>query len=187
MVIAWRQIPNLLTFIRILLIVPFAISLYVEAYRQALLLFFVAGLSDGVDGFLARKFNWQTRFGAIADPLADKLLLVTAYVMLCVIQVLPWWLSILIISRDLLIVGGGLAYHYMIGPYEMRPSWLGKLNTLLQITYVLLVIIEMAGLVDMARWIDPGLWLVTGVCVLSGGHYLIIWGRRGWQQWRDQH
>ncbi len=184
MVIGWHQIPNVLTFLRILLVIPFAISLYVDAYRQALLLFLIAGLSDGADGFLARTFNWKSRFGAILDPLADKFLLVTAYVMLAVIDALPLWLCLLVVGRDLFIVCGALGYHYLIGPYEMRPSLLGKLNTLLQISYVLLIIIDRSNLATLGSWVDPGVWVVAGVAVLSALHYLLIWGRKGWQQLR---
>ena len=179
--IGWHLLPNLLTFLRIVLIVPFAAALLHGHYVSALVLFFVAGLSDGVDGFLARHFNWRSRFGAIAAPLADKALLVTTYLMLTLIGQLPWWLFALVIGRDLVIVAGATAYHFVLGRYEMQPSLLGKLNTLVQIVVALAIVIS------LARWPMPaavqavGVWLVTVMAVLSGLHYVLLWGRLAWR------
>jgi cardiolipin synthase len=176
--IAANQIPNILTIIRILLVIPFAICVYTAEYLQALVLFFVAGLSDGVDGFLARQFNWKSRFGAIADPLADKLLLVTAYLMLAMTQQIPMWLLYLVIGRDILILIGALGYHYLISRYDIAPSWLGKTCTLLQIVYVLLVIMSLANL-PMPQWaVTEGVYVVGLITILSGIHYYIVWGTK---------
>lgn len=178
---AWRWIPNALTFVRILLIVPFARALLVQEYRLALLIFAVASVTDGLDGFLARHFNWRSRFGAVADPLADKALLITAYLMLTYTSVLPLWLFALILSRDLLIVGGALVYHYSIGRFEMEPSIPGKLNTLIQIVVILGIIVILAGLPVQPIWLDIGVWLVAVSAVFSGGHYIVVWGKRAWR------
>ncbi len=185
MLLKWHHLPNILTFLRIVLVVPFAASLYFEYYRQALLLFFIAGLSDGVDGFLARHFNWKTRFGAIADPLADKLLLVTAYVMLTVTGHLPLWLTVLVFARDIIIVSSALIYHYWIGAYEMKPSMLGKANTFLQIVYVLMVVVSLAGINMPPVAIEFGVWIVALIAVLSCTHYGIVWGRKAYLQRRS--
>lgn len=175
---ALNQIPNILTVIRILLIVPFAFAVYYAMYLEALLIFFVAGLSDGIDGFLARQFNWHSRFGAIADPLADKLLLTTAYIMLVWTGQLPLWLLILILGRDLMIVIGALLYHYLISHYEIKPSLLGKTCTLIQIIYVLAVMISLAEW-PMPYWVTEfGLYLVSVITCLSGIHYLSVWGKK---------
>ncbi|MCK0164749.1 CDP-alcohol phosphatidyltransferase family protein [Marinobacter sp. S6332] len=178
---AWRWIPNALTFVRILLIAPFARALLVQEYRLALLIFAVASVTDGLDGFLARHFNWRSRFGAVADPLADKALLITAYLMLTYTSVLPLWLFALILGRDLLIVGGALVYHYSIGRFEMEPSIPGKLNTLIQIVVILGIIVILAGLPVQAIWLDIGVWLVAVSTVFSGGHYIVVWGKRAWR------
>ncbi len=175
-----HHIPNLLTFLRIILIVPFAYSLYFEYYRQALVLFFIAGLSDGVDGFLARHFNWKSRFGAIADPLADKLLLVTAYIMLTITGHLPLWLTVLVFSRDIIIVISALVYHYWIGAYEMKPSMLSKINTFLQILYVLMIVISLAGVTMPLIAMDYGALGVACIAVLSCAHYGLVWGRKAY-------
>lgn len=176
----WRWIPNALTFLRVLLIIPFAISLYNEQYRSALLVFLIAAASDGFDGYLARHFDWKSRLGAIADPLADKALLITSYLMLTLTGVLPLWLFLLVIGRDLVIVSGGLAYHHFIGRFDMQPSMLGKLNTLVQILVVLAIVIYLAGY-PMQPWVIPGgIWLVAATALASGLHYILVWTRRAW-------
>lgn len=183
--IAANQIPNVLTILRILLILPFAFAVYYAMYQEALLIFFIAGLSDGIDGFLARQFNWKSRFGAIADPLADKLLLITAYIMLVWTQHLPVWLLVLILGRDILIVIGALLYHYFVSHYEIKPSLLGKTCTLIQIIFVLALMIDLAGW-PMPDWaLVYGLYLVTLITFLSGLHYVSVWGKKAWLLKRD--
>jgi cardiolipin synthase len=178
---ALNQIPNILTVLRIILILPFAFAVYQANYTHALLIFFIAGLSDGVDGFLARQFNWKSRFGAIADPLADKLLLITAYVMLMWTNQLPLWLLLLILGRDLFIVIGALLYHYFVSHYEIKPSIFGKACTLIQIVYVLTLIISLAGW-PMPVWaIEYGLYLVALITGISGIHYCIAWGYKAYR------
>lgn len=173
-----RHIPNILTFARLLLVLPIMWCLYVEYFRQALLLFFIAGLSDGVDGYLARKYNWKSRLGAIADPLADKFLLVAAFVTLTLMGEISWQLGLLVLGRDLVIVIGALIYHYRFGRFDITPSYLGKLSTLLQITFVLVVVMTLAGLPMPEIAITGGQWLVGVVTLLSGLHYTLIWGGR---------
>ena len=186
--IAANQIPNILTIIRILLVIPFAISVYSAHYLQALILFFIAGLSDGVDGFLARQFNWKSRFGAIADPLADKLLLVTAYIMLALTDQIPMWLLYLVIGRDVMILAGALGYHFFISHYDIRPSWLGKSCTMLQIVYVLMLIMSLAD-ISMPLWaLEEGLVIVGVITVISGLHYYLIWGIKAFRYRQlDEH
>lgn len=181
----WRWIPNALTFVRILMIAPFAAALMAKEYRFALVIFFVAAATDALDGFLARHFNWRTRLGAIADPLADKALLITAYLMLVLTGVLPPWLFWLVLGRDILIVCGGLAYHYSVGRFDMQPSLPGKLNTLVQILVALAIIILLAGL-PMQPWvIEAGVLLVTASAIFSGAHYIGVWSLRAWRAKRQ--
>ena len=136
-----RHLPNLLTLLRLLLTLPIAWLLLSERFAAALWLFAVAGASDALDGFLARRFGWVSRVGSVLDPLADKLLLVTSYVCLGLSQVLPWWLTLLVLLRDALIVGGALVYRVLVGALQMRPSLLGKASTLAQIILVLAVLL----------------------------------------------
>jgi len=186
MTVPLRQIPNVLTFLRILLVIPFAASLFYDYYRQALAIFFIAGLSDGIDGFIARHFNWKSRLGAIADPLADKLLLVTAYIVLTIMGHLPTWLTVLVFSRDIIIVVGALIYHYFIGQYRIMPSVFGKLNTFVQIIYALVIIMHLAGFSMPSVAIAYGLYLVAFLAVLSGIHYIVVWSNKGLNEIRNQ-
>ena len=181
----WRWIPNALTFLRILLIAPFAAALMAKEYRFALVIFFLASATDAFDGFLARHYNWRTRLGAIADPLADKALLITTYLMLAITGVLPAWLFWLVLGRDLLIVCGGLAFHYGVGRFEMQPSLPGKLNTLIQILVALAIIILLADL-PMQPWVmDVGILLVAASAIFSGAHYIGVWSLRAWRAKRQ--
>ena len=181
----WRWIPNALTFLRILLIAPFAAALMAKEYRFALVIFFLASATDAFDGFLARHYNWRTRLGAIADPLADKALLITTYLMLVLTGVLPAWLFWLVLGRDLLIVCGGLAFHYGVGRFEMQPSLPGKLNTLIQILVALAIIILLADL-PMQPWVmDVGILLVAASAIFSGAHYIGVWSLRAWRAKRQ--
>lgn len=181
----WRWIPNALTFLRIILIAPFAAALMAKEYRFALVIFFLASATDAFDGFLARHYNWRTRLGAIADPLADKALLITAYLMLVLTGVLPVWLFWLVLGRDLLIVCGGLAFHYGVGRFEMQPSLPGKLNTLIQILVALAIIILLADL-PMQPWVmDVGILLVAASAIFSGAHYIGVWSLRAWRAKRQ--
>lgn len=176
-----RWLPNALTFLRIALVVPFAGALLQGSYRLSLLIFFVAAVTDALDGFLARFFNWRSRLGAIADPLADKSLLIVAYLMLTITGVIPVWLFALVLGRDLVIVAGALAYHYGVGRYEMAPSRVGKLNTLIQVVIVLAMMVFLAGW-PMPAWVmTGGVWLVAASALVSGGHYVFVWSVRAWR------
>ena len=173
-----RQLPNLLTVLRLLLTIPIAWLLLAERHGQALGLFAVAGFTDALDGFLARRFKWITRLGSILDPIADKLLLVTSYLCLSLTSVLPWWLTAVVLLRDLLIVSGASLFRYLVGPLQFRPTWLGKLSTLLQIVLVLAVLLELSILPAFAE-VRPALVItVLLLAVLSGGHYVWVWGRK---------
>ncbi|SFR41152.1 cardiolipin synthase [Marinobacter daqiaonensis] len=174
----WRWIPNALTFLRILLVMPFAYMLASGQYRLALALFIIASVTDGLDGLLARAFGWKSRLGAIADPLADKLLMLAAYLVLSLTMVLPWWLFAVVLIRDVVIIGGGLMFHRLIGPFDVTPSMTGKLNTLIQIMAALAVIMIEAGF-DLPPWSHTAaVWSVTVMAIISGSHYVALWGLR---------
>lgn len=175
-----KDIPNLLSIARILLSLPVAWLLLEGRFGEALLLFFVAGVSDGLDGYLAKRFGWRSRLGSILDPLADKMLLVTSFLCLTWVGLIPFWLVALVMGRDLVIVLGGLAFHWLIGHYEMEPTWVSKFNTVLQITLVLALVLS-NGLYALPEMLLLG--LVYGVCVttvLSGLDYVWTWGRKAY-------
>ena len=171
-----RDIPNMLTIIRLLLVFPLVILLWQELYASALLVFFIAGLSDGLDGYLAKRYNWTSVFGSVADPIADKLLMVSSYFVMCWQLHLPWWIFVLILIRDLVIVSGGLFYHHLFGVKEMLPTYLSKTNTFLQILLVLVVMFGLAFNYDLQVFITWLIYLVTFTTVGSGLQYSIIWG-----------
>lgn len=169
-----KSIPNMLTILRILLVVPFVWVLLNEMYQLALLLLFIAGTTDGLDGFLARRYGWYSWFGSVADPVADKILLVVSYVILGVLGHLPAWLVYLVVARDIVIFTGAFVYWRMVGHFEGKPSWLGKTCTFMLIVYGLLVLLHLAVLPVPAAIIDWGAWLIAVLCVASGLHYVYL-------------
>ncbi|NVJ60944.1 MAG: CDP-alcohol phosphatidyltransferase family protein [Gammaproteobacteria bacterium] len=173
-----KQIPNLITVIRVLLIAPLIYLLEQQSYYQALWIFFIAGISDGIDGFLAKRFNWKTRFGAILDPLADKLLLVSTMLLLSLNNEMSWWLFGLVTARDLIIVAGAVFYHRALGPYDMQPSRLSKSNTFFQILFVVSLLISL-GFYVLPNWYLLTVEVIVYVSTISSGlHYIILWGGR---------
>ncbi|MCW8918644.1 MAG: CDP-alcohol phosphatidyltransferase family protein [Gammaproteobacteria bacterium] len=173
-----RDIPNLICVLRILLVPPIVMGLLRGEFATVLLLFALAGGSDGLDGFLARRYEWRSRLGAILDPLADKLLMVCTYATLGWLGLLPWWLVALVLGRDGVIVSGALAYHRLCGEIEMAPSRISKANTLLQILLVMLLLLLPLGLA-VPGWVMVGMIaLVTVTTLLSGGDYVREWGRQ---------
>ncbi len=175
-----RGLPNLITVMRILLVAPVLWLLVEKRFAPALALFVVAGASDAVDGFLAKQFGWTSQLGAILDPLADKLLMVTCYLALGWLDLLPWWLVSAVILRDVVILCGVVAYQMTIGRLEIAPTLLSKANTLCQILLVMAVMAQQ--ILNFPAWLVPGLmWLVLFTTLGSGLVYVWVWGRRARQ------
>lgn len=168
-------VPNLITLARIGLVPVLILAIHAGEAELALMVFLVAGISDALDGFIAKRFHLESRLGAILDPAADKLLLVTAYVMLAMTGDIPFWLMLAVVFRDLFIVGGYLVYTSMFGPVRMRPSLLSKLNTFLQLALVFLVLASDATGLDIAAWIAVLVYAVLVSTIASGAHYLWSW------------
>jgi cardiolipin synthase len=180
-----RDIPNLISFLRILLTLPVVWLLFERHFSYALMLFAVAGFSDGLDGFLAKHFHWESRLGGLLDPLADKALLMSSFLVLGGLGLIPVWLVILVIFRDLTIVGGALYYHFSVEEVDAQPSLISKLNTLLQILLVLLVVTD-AGPFPLPQLLLQGLVWATGLTTLvSGALYVWVWTNKarskGWR------
>lgn len=172
------NVPNTITLLRVALILPLAVLLRQGEFGIALALFIVSALSDLADGVIARRWNLRTRFGAIADPVADKLTMLTVTLLLAFDGRLPWWLAAAVVTRDVVIVGGALAYHYLIGTVEMAPSTVSKLNTALEFLLLASVLAIGAGFVAGGTWLTA-LTLTTFVTIVwSGSHYVLVWGRR---------
>jgi cardiolipin synthase len=170
------QLPNLITLARLALAPAFVLVLIDGDYVAALVIFAVAGVSDGLDGLIAKRFHYESRLGAILDPAADKILLVSAYVILTVLGHLPVWLVVVVAFRDLLIVGGYLLYTSMYGPVHMRPSPLSKLNTFMQLALVVAVLLEQAAAKYFPTATQALIYAVSLTTVASGVHYLWVWG-----------
>jgi cardiolipin synthase len=174
-IVSLSHLPNLITLARIALVPVLILLLKEQNYAAGLLVFVIAGASDALDGFLAKRLNVQSRLGAILDPVADKLLLVSTYVMLTLLGHIPFWLVLVVAFRDLLIVGGYVLYTSHAGPVKMRPSILSKLNTLMQIALATLVLAQQAAGLDWPLMVDALVIAVLVSTVASGAHYLWSW------------
>lgn len=171
-----RHIPNAITCSRLVLIGPFLGALFNGNYELAFYLYILAGLSDGLDGYLARHFNWQTKFGGFIDPLADKLLVFSSVVSLAYIGKLPLWLMAMVIVRDAAIMSGVLAWYYWIGKVDFEPSFLSKLNTVLQILLILVLLFELTYAILPSYFIDVSYLVVAFSTILSFIDYIWYWG-----------
>jgi cardiolipin synthase len=176
--LAW--IPNAICVLRILLVWPVVWVLLEGRFGLALVLIAIAGFSDGLDGFIAKRFDWRSRLGGLLDPAADKLLLVSVFVTLTYLGLAPLWLALTVVLRDAVIVCGALAYQLMIGPVYGEPRRISKLNTACQLLFVLSLITQQA----YGRPPDISVLLLgAGVfytSVVSGLDYILTWSRRAW-------
>ena len=171
------NLPNFITIMRILL-VPITIWLLIsQAFGAAFLVFLVAGVSDGVDGYLARRTNTVSELGAYLDPLADKALLVSVFAALGLIKILPAWLVLAVITRDVLIIGGVLLAWLMDKPFIMKPLWISKVNTVAQIAFIGVVLGALTFNLDMQPLLLFGVAIVAVLTVLSGAFYMRDWMR----------
>lgn len=177
-----KWIPNAISWMRIALIAPILLLIFDGEFGWALALFWLAGFSDGIDGYLAIRFNWQTRLGALLDPIADKLLVAGLFITLAYLGLIPAWLTAVVILRDLVIIGGAVLYHYLIQPVEGEPTNVSKLNTVLQLLFLLFVLSRAAF-----GWPDAITLTVLGAAtlvtvVISGVDYVLRWSDRALQK-----
>jgi cardiolipin synthase len=177
-----RHLPNLICLVRLLLIWPILTRLHAGQYRVALALFIVAAASDGLDGYLAKRFGWTSELGKFLDPLADKALLVTVFVEAAWLGLVPWWLTAAVVARDVMIGLGALIYRLWFGPLHGRPTRFSKINTAAQLLCVTLVMLNAGFGVPSRDALAPIVLLTLFTTVLSGLHYLQIFTRRAWTQ-----
>lgn len=173
------SIPNILTLLRILLTPLFIILILKHVYAQALLVFALAGISDALDGFIARCFDQRTLLGAYLDPLADKLLLVSSFVCLGVMKVLPAWLAVIVITRDIIIVLGIAILTITEKAYDVQPSMVSKCTTAVQLITIMVILVHQSfGLNQSFGWLNlvltPLYWLVAGLTIFTGLHYIYL-------------
>ena len=175
MSLSW--LPNAISISRIALILPILLLFINNQFGWALGLFLAAGLSDGIDGYLAKRFHWDTRLGAFLDPAGDKLLLAWSYGTLAYLGHIPVWLAVIVIFRDVVIVAGSFMYHYLVRRLEGEPTRISKLNTALEFVFLVFVMSK-AGY----GWPDDITITVLGAAVLvtvviSGYDYVWNWIR----------
>jgi cardiolipin synthase len=177
-------VPNLLTVFRMVLIPVFVTLLFYRRFSLALGVFILAGLTDGLDGLLARRFKQQSQLGTVLDPIADKLMLVTAFIVLSMRSIfpqplpshlpVPFWVTVAVISRDVFIIVGAAAINIMTGFRGFRPSWLGKLNTTAQIGGIATIMFA-ASVPHYTGYYLPTVYAtVFTLAVLSGLHYIFF-------------
>jgi cardiolipin synthase len=176
MSLSW--LPNAISLLRIALVAPILVLILQGDFGWALALFVIAGFSDGLDGYLAVRFDWSTRLGGLLDPAADKLLITGMFITLAFTQHIPVWLAVIVILRDVVIIGGAMAYNFVVKPVPGEPTRISKLNTALQMLFVLFVL-SRAGF----NWPDKITITVLGASVLatvviSGVDYVWSWSRR---------
>ena len=147
----------------------------------------IAVFTDGLDGFLAKNFDWRTRFGAVTDPIADKALFIAVFVTLAYMGLIPMWLLWVVVVRDLVIVCGGLAYHHLIGRFRMAPSMISKLNTLVQFLFVFSVLINLATGFPGAAVVNGMVFLVLATTLLSGLDYVLTWSKKAMSERSEDH
>ena len=177
-------VPNMLTVFRMVLIPVFVTLLFYQRFIFALAVFVLAGLTDGLDGLLARRFSQQSQLGTVLDPIADKLMLVTAFIVLSMRSVfpqplpghlpVPFWVTVAVISRDVFIIVGAAAINMTTGFRGFRPSWLGKLNTIVQISGIAAIMFA-ASVPRYTGYYLPTVYAaVFALAILSGVHYIFF-------------
>jgi cardiolipin synthase (CMP-forming) len=167
------NIPNFLSLLRILLVPVMVIFLMQGSFVKALIILAVSGITDALDGFLARVLKQQTVLGAYLDPIADKALLVSCYITLSIKGIIPSWLTVIVISRDVMIMLGIAIFSMMSLPFEMRPAFISKVTTAVQLITVLFALVFriMPGAFDYA-WLMLLHWLTAFFTIISGLNYM---------------
>ena len=169
------SLPNIISIGRLFL-VPVMVSMIASnRWTGAFLVFLIAGISDAVDGWLAKTFDLRTELGAILDPLADKALLVSVYIALAIVGEIPATLAILVVSRDVMIVGAVMISWLLAMPVEIRPLLVSKANTAAQISFAALVLGAKGFGFALDPWIDVAVYAVAALTLVSAGAYLSLW------------
>jgi cardiolipin synthase len=167
------NIPNILTVLRILVTPLFVIFLIRDQHTYALIIFILAGVTDGLDGLIARMFNQRSDLGAVLDPIADKLLLTAAYISLGILKDIPGWLAVVVISRDVLIVTGVAVLSFADIHFEIRPSLISKWTTVFQVLTIAIGLMNLKSYGAVLALTVIG-WVTAGITVLSGLHYTYL-------------
>ena len=175
-----RHLPNVICLVRLALVWPVAAAVASANFLLALTLFVAAGVSDGLDGFLAKRFNWTSELGKVLDPMADKLLLMTLFIELAWLDFVPWWLTAAMVARDVMIGLGALLFRVWFGPLRGRPTIISKINTAAQLLYLMAVMFSAAVGFPPREILDALALLTLVTILLSGYHYMATFTRRIW-------
>ena len=181
-----NYLPNALTTLRLLLALPLGMLILRHEYQLALWVGLIAGITDALDGFAARRLNYFSPIGAALDPIADKLLILVTFICLANVALIDWALAVIVISRDLVIVGGALCYRLFIGSFDFGARPLSKINMVVQIFFCLLVLTSqlLPALPEELIFITTGAVFI--IAIISGLDYIIAWTKKALQQ-RTEH
>lgn len=174
-------LPNFLTLLRVLLLWPFVLAFLSRAYPMAFGLFLVAALTDGLDGWLARRFRWVSHWGSIIDPIADKLLVLVSYFLLMRLTVISGAFFTTVLARELVVLSGAILYYCWIDRYQMTPTKLGKFCTLSHFLFLAVLLLTLAGLSVPAWFLSGGTFFIYVITLASGLQYVLIWGVRAYR------
>lgn len=183
----WRHLPNALSVLRLLMAVPIALLVVADRSQLAMALFIAAGTTDGIDGWLAKRFGWQSQLGGWLDPLADKALVLSVCVALAVHGDLPYWLLGLIVVRDLVIVSGAIAFHFNFAPLHAAPTLIGKLTTLVLLLLVVVLLWRNISAGVPATLVTGLVYLSTALLFVSGVDYVRRWSAKARKVSRLKH
>jgi cardiolipin synthase len=178
---SWAWIPNAITLARVVASLPLLWLLMRGQFAPAFWLALIAGASDALDGIIAKQFGWQSVLGGILDPIADKLLLSVCFFGLWWNQVLPTWLLVVVLGRDVVILLGAWAWWRLIGAFTPEPSGISKVTTMSQLLLVGLVLAHLAGYDFAPTWHAPLMLATAGVTMVSGVDYVVRYGARAWR------
>jgi cardiolipin synthase len=173
----YRNLPNLISLGRLVLVPAIIAMIATERWKEACIVFIIAGLSDAVDGWLAKTFDLTSELGAYLDPLADKALIVSIYVALAVVSVLPPTIAILVVARDVMIIGAFMIALIMRKPVKVKPLMISKLNTAAQISFAAMVLVVKAFGFSPGAWFDISLYCVAALTLASTAAYISQWIR----------
>lgn len=177
MIFYFRSLPNLISLGRLVLVPAIIALIATERWKEACIVFIIAGISDAVDGWIAKTFDLRTELGAYLDPVADKTLIVSIYVALAVGAVLPATLAIIVVARDMMIIGAFMISLIMRKPVKVKPLLISKLNTAAQISFAAMVLGVKAFGFPAGAWFDVSLYCVAALTLASAAAYIGQWIR----------
>jgi cardiolipin synthase len=170
-----QYLPNSLTISRLLLAVPLGLLILREDFAWALAIALIAGVTDALDGYFARRLQVFSRWGAALDPIADKILITVAFLSFARVELIPWYLALAVISRDVIIVLGATCYYKLIGPFEFAATGLSKANMFVQVSFCLLVLIAQVVPQIPQMAVTVGSAAVLFIAAASGFDYVMSW------------